>query len=264
MRPSTADRVVSSARATDVFLAGLDGVRRVLVVGAGGLEREVPSRGPRFVAAGPRRRRRRARWDERVGMPPAHGRGRRVRWTNSWPARRGASRWTASGTAPASSPPTATQGIQRSVARALRAGGVRRGGGGGRQDRSRCRSASPPRCSWRWATGNRARSVLYQRVGDLSTDLAAAVALGIPCILMLTGVSSEAERGRASAPEGGRLRWHARPRLWPPRSRRSARPRPVGRRPEQEFQHDDRSPHRGIRLQLAATCSRNSSGRVAG
>ena len=35
--PVTPDRVVSSARATALYLAGLDGIHRVLVVGASGL-----------------------------------------------------------------------------------------------------------------------------------------------------------------------------------------------------------------------------------
>ena len=40
-------------------------------------------------------------------------------------------------------------------------------------------------------------------IGDgIATDLAAAVAIGIPCILMLTGVSSEADV--EALPAGGR------------------------------------------------------------
>src|SRR5674476_1175902 len=49
--PVTPDRVVSSARATALYLAGLDGVRRVLVVGAGGLERECRDVGLDVVTA---------------------------------------------------------------------------------------------------------------------------------------------------------------------------------------------------------------------
>jgi HAD superfamily hydrolase (TIGR01450 family) len=51
--PITADRVVSSARATALHLATHEaGVRRVLVVGAGGLERELRDVGLEVVTAG--------------------------------------------------------------------------------------------------------------------------------------------------------------------------------------------------------------------
>jgi HAD superfamily hydrolase (TIGR01450 family) len=49
--PVIPDRVVSSGRATALYLAGLDGVRRVLVVGAAGLERECRDVGLDVVTA---------------------------------------------------------------------------------------------------------------------------------------------------------------------------------------------------------------------
>ncbi len=203
--PVSADRVVTSASATALFVAG-DGLappgRRVLVLGAGGLERECREAGLDVVTA--------AAAAERL-------------------SREGIEGWAAAG-----QPDTVVVGLDpqftyQKLAVALDcvrhgarfvatnrdpvlpvAGGVRPGAGtmvaalaaGAEAEPISIGKPAPLllELAIRAAGMRREDAVM---IGDgLATDLAAARAVGIPCILMLTGVTTAAQA--ASLPDGER------------------------------------------------------------
>ena len=191
--PVTPDRVVSSARATALYLAGLDGVRRVLVVGAGGLERECRDVGLDVVtaahAAGLHAREGLDGWDA-AGAPDAVVVGLDPQFTYQKLTvavdciRRGA-RFVATNRDPVYPSERGTRPGAGSIVAAVEAGAevvpVSIGKPAPLLLEMAARAAGLP-------VGD---AVM---IGDgIATDLAAAIAIGIPCILMLTGVSSRAD-----------------------------------------------------------------------
>jgi HAD superfamily hydrolase (TIGR01450 family) len=191
--PVTPDRVVSSARATALYLAGLDGVRRVLVVGAGGLERECRDVGLDVVtaahAAGLHAREGLTGWDA-AGAPDAVVVGLDPQFTYQKLTvavdcvRRGA-RFIATNRDPVYPTERGTRPGAGSIVAAVEAGSevvpVSIGKPAPLLLQMAARAAGIPVTD----------AVM---IGDgIATDLAAAVAIGIPCILMLTGVSSSAD-----------------------------------------------------------------------
>ena len=191
--PVTPDRVVSSARATALYLAGLDGIRRVLVVGASGLERECRDVGLEVVtaayAATLHSREGLNGWDA-AGAPDAVVVGLDPQFTYQKLTvavdcvRRGA-RFVATNRDPVYPTERGTRPGAGSIVAAVEAGAeivpVSIGKPAPLLLEMAARAAGIPVSD----------AVM---VGDgIATDLAAAVALGIPCILMLTGVSTRAD-----------------------------------------------------------------------
>jgi len=191
--PVTADHVVSSGRATAFYLAGLGGVRRVLVVGAGGLERECRDVGLDVVtaahAASVHAREGLNGWDA-AGAPDAVVVGLDPQCTYQKLTvavdcvRRGA-RFIATNRDPVYPTERGTRPGAGSIVAAVEAGAeivpVSIGKPAPLLLEMAARAAGIP-------VGE---AVM---IGDgIATDLAAAVAIGIPCILMLTGVSSRAD-----------------------------------------------------------------------
>jgi 4-nitrophenyl phosphatase len=191
--PVTPDRVVSSARATALYLAGLDGVRRVLVVGAGGLERECRDVGLDVVtaahAASLHAREGLNGWDA-AGAPDAVVVGLDPQFTYqkltvAVDCVRHGARFIATNRDPVYPTERGTRPGAGSIVAAVEAGAeivpVSIGKPAPLLLEMAARAAGIP-------VGD---AVM---IGDgIATDLAAAVAIGIPCILMLTGVSSRAD-----------------------------------------------------------------------
>jgi len=191
--PVTSDRVVSSARATALYLAGLDGVRRVLVVGAGGLERECRDVGLDVVtaahAASLHAREGLNGWDA-AGAPDAVVVGLDPQFTYqkltvAVDCVRHGARFIATNRDPVYPTERGTRPGAGSIVAAVEAGAeivpVSIGKPAPLLLEMAARAAGIP-------VGD---AVM---IGDgIATDLAAAVAIGIPCILMLTGVSSRAD-----------------------------------------------------------------------
>ena len=191
--PVTSDRVVSSARATALYLAGLDGVRRVLVVGAGGLERECRDVGLGVVtaahAASLHAREGLNGWDA-AGAPDAVVVGLDPQFTYqkltvAVDCVRHGARFIATNRDPVYPTERGTRPGAGSIVAAVEAGAeivpLSIGKPAPLLLEMAARAAGIP-------VGD---AVM---IGDgIATDLAAAVAIGIPCILMLTGVSSRAD-----------------------------------------------------------------------
>jgi len=191
--PVTSDRVVSSARATALYLAGLGVVRRVLVVGAGGLERECRDVGLDVVtaayAASLHAREGLNGWDA-AGAPDAVVVGLDPQFTYqkltvAVDCVRHGARFIATNRDPVYPTERGTRPGAGSIVAAVEAGAeivpVSIGKPAPLLLEMAARAAGIP-------VGD---AVM---IGDgIATDLAAAVAIGIPCILMLTGVSSRAD-----------------------------------------------------------------------
>jgi len=191
--PVTPDRVVSSARATALYLAGIDGIRRVLVVGAGGLERECRDVGLDVVtaahAASIHAREGRNGWDA-AGAPDAVVVGLDPQFTYqkltvAVDCIRHGARFIATNRDPVYPTERGTRPGAGSIVAAVEAGAesvpVSIGKPAPLLLEMAARAAGLP-------VGD---AVM---IGDgIATDLAAALAVGIPCILMLTGVSSRAD-----------------------------------------------------------------------
>ena len=191
--PVTSDRVVSSARATALYLAGLGVVRRVLVVGAGGLERECRDVGLDVVtaayAASLHAREGLNGWDA-AGAPDAVIVGLDPQFTYqkltvAVDCVRHGARFIATNRDPVYPTERGTRPGAGSIVAAVEAGAeivpVSIGKPAPLLLEMAARAAGIP-------VGD---AVM---IGDgIATDLAAAVAIGIPCILMLTGVSSRAD-----------------------------------------------------------------------
>ena len=191
--PVTADHVVSSGRATAFYLAGLGGVRRVLVVGAGGLERECRDVGLDVVtaayAASLHAREGLNGWDA-AGAPDAVVVGLDPQFTYqkltvAVDCVRHGARFIATNRDPVYPTERGTRPGAGSIVAAVEAGAeivpVSIGKPAPLLLEMAARAAGIP-------VGD---AVM---IGDgIATDLAAAVAIGIPCILMLTGVSSRAD-----------------------------------------------------------------------
>lgn len=191
--PVTPDRVVSSARATALYLAGLGGVRRVLVVGAGGLERECRDVGLDVVtaahAASLHAREGLNGWDA-AGAPDAVVVGLDPQFTYqkltvAVDCVRHGARFIATNRDPVYPTERGTRPGAGSIVAAVEAGAeivpVSIGKPAPLLLEMAARAAGMPV----------SEAVM---IGDgIATDLAAAVAIGIPCILMLTGVSSRAD-----------------------------------------------------------------------
>jgi len=191
--PVTPDRVVSSARATALYLAGIDGIKRVLVVGAGGLERECRDVGLDVVtaahAASIHAREGRNGWDA-AGAPDAVVVGLDPQFTYqkltvAVDCIRHGARFIATNRDPVYPTERGTRPGAGSIVAAVEAGAesvpVSIGKPAPLLLEMAARAAGLP-------VGD---AVM---IGDgIATDLAAAIAVGIPCILMLTGVSSRAD-----------------------------------------------------------------------
>jgi 4-nitrophenyl phosphatase len=191
--PVTPDRVVSSARATALYLAGIDGIKRVLVVGAGGLERECRDVGLDVVtaahAASIHAREGRNGWDA-AGAPDAVVVGLDPQFTYqkltvAVDCIRHGARFIATNRDPVYPTERGTRPGAGSIVAAVEAGAesvpVSIGKPAPLLLEMAARAAGLP-------VGD---AVM---IGDgIATDLAAALAVGIPCILMLTGVSSRAD-----------------------------------------------------------------------
>ena len=191
--PVTPDRVVSSARATALYLADIGGVRRVLVVGAGGLERECRDVGLDVVTAA-QAATRHARegldgWDA-AGAPDAVVVGLDPQFTYQKLTvavdcvRRGA-RFIATNRDPVYPTDRGMRPGAGTIVAAVAAGAEIVPVSIGKPAPLLLEMAAR-------AAGMAVGDAVM--VGDgVATDLAAAVALGIPCVLMLTGVSSRAD-----------------------------------------------------------------------
>jgi HAD superfamily hydrolase (TIGR01450 family) len=202
--PVTADRVVSSARATALYLRDLavdPPVRRVLAVGAGGLERECRDAGLDVVtaahAAGRFAREGIDGWDA-AGRPDAVVVGLDPQFTYQKLAvavdcvRHGA-RFVATNRDPVFPTERGIRPGAGSIVAAVEAGAqqvpVSIGKPGPLLLEMAIRAAG--------ADLGHADAVM---IGDgLATDLAAAHGIGIPCVLMLTGVTTH-EQAEALAP----------------------------------------------------------------
>ncbi len=203
--PVSADRVVSSGRATALYLAdpALDPpVRRVLVVGAGGLERECRDAGLDVVTAAHAASRQAQEgidgW-EAAGRPDAVIAGLDPQFTYQKLAvavdcvHHGA-RFVATNRDPVYPTERGMRPGAGSIVAAIEAGAqvtpVSIGKPGPLLLERAIRAAGLTR-------------EVAVMIGDgIATDLAAAVGLGIPCILMLTGVSTRAQAD--ALPAGGR------------------------------------------------------------
>ena len=197
--PVSPDRVVSSARATALYLAGLAGIRRVLVVGAGGLERECRDVGLDVVtaahAAGLHAHDGLNGWDA-AGAPDAVVVGLDPQFTYQKLTvavdciRRGA-RFIATNRDPVYPTERGTRPGAGSIVAAVEAGA----------EVTPISIGKPAPLLLEMAV--RAAGLPVGEavmIGDgIATDLAASLALGIPCILMLTGVSSQADVDRLPA-----------------------------------------------------------------
>lgn len=200
--PVTADRVVSSARATALYLAGLDGIRRVLVVGAGGLERECRDMGLDVVtaahAAALHAREGMEGW-QAAGAPDAVVVGLDQQFTYqkltvAVDCVRHGARFVATNCDPVYPTERGTRPGAGSIVAAVEAGAQVVPVSIGKPAPLLLEMAAR-------AAGIALGDAIM--IGDgIATDLAAAVAVGIPCILMLTGVSSEADV--EALPAGGR------------------------------------------------------------
>jgi HAD superfamily hydrolase (TIGR01450 family) len=191
--PVTPDRVVSSARATALYLAGLDGIRRVLVVGASGLERECRDVGLEVVtaahAASLHAREGLNGWDAAggsdavvVGLDPQFTYGK---LTVAVDCIRHGARFVATNRDPVYPTERGTRPGAGSIVAAVEAGAEVVPVSIGKPAPLLLEMAAR-------AAGIPVRDAVM--IGDgIATDLAAAVAIGIPCILMLTGVSSRAD-----------------------------------------------------------------------
>lgn len=191
--PVTPDRVVSSARATALYLAGLDSVRRVLVVGAGGLERECRDVGLDVVtaahAAGVHAHDGLSGWDA-AGSPEAVVVGLDPQFTYGKLSvavdciRHGA-RFVATNRDPVYLTERGTRPGAGSIVAAIEAA----------TEVVPVSIGKPAPLLLEMAARAAGRPVGDAvMIGDsIASDLAAAVALGIPCVLMLTGVSSRAD-----------------------------------------------------------------------
>jgi len=204
--PVSADRVVSSARATALYLAGSDlvpPVRRVLAVGAGGLERECRDAGLEVVMAAHAATRQAQEgidgWDA-AGRPDAVVVGLDPQLTYQRLAvavdcvRRGA-RFVATNRDPVFPTERGMRPGAGSIVAAVEAAAethpVSIGKPGPLLLEMAIRAAGPGY--------GRDDAVM---IGDgLATDLAAANGLAIPCVLMLTGVTTAAEVGGLSDAE---------------------------------------------------------------
>ena len=191
--PVTPDRVVSSARATALYLAGLDGIRRVLVVGASGLERECRDVGLEVVtaahAASLHAREGLDGWDA-AGGPDAVVVGLDPQFTYGKLAvamdciKRGA-RFVATNRDPVYLTERGIRPGAGSIVAAIEAAAQAVAVSIGKPAPLLLEMAVR-------AAGIPVRDAVM--IGDsIASDLAAAVAIGIPCILMLTGVSSRAD-----------------------------------------------------------------------
>ena len=191
--PVTPDRVVSSARATALYLAGLDGIRRVLVVGASGLERECRDVDLEVVtaahAASLHAREGLNGWDAAggpdavvVGLDPQFTYGK---LTVAVDCIRHGARFVATNRDPVYPTERGTRPGAGSIVAAVEAGAEVVPVSIGKPAPLLLEMAAR-------AAGIPVRDAVM--IGDgIATDLAAAVAIGIPCILMLTGVSSRAD-----------------------------------------------------------------------
>lgn len=204
--PVTADRVVSSARATALYLRGpeiVPPVRRVLVVGAGGLERECRDAGLETVTAAHAATRQAQEgidgW-EAAGRPDAVVVGLDPQFTYQKLAvavecvRRGA-RFVATNRDPIFPTERGTRPGAGSIVAAVEAGAqatpISIGKPGPLLLEMAIRAAGRGR--------SRKDAVM---IGDgITTDLAAARGLGIPCILMLTGVTTREQADALSPAE---------------------------------------------------------------
>jgi HAD superfamily hydrolase (TIGR01450 family) len=191
--PVTPDRVVSSARATALYLAGLAGVRRVLVVGAGGLERECRDVGLDVVtaahAAGLHAREGLSGWDAAgapdtvvVGLDPQFT---YQKLTVAVDCVRHGARFIATNRDPVYPTERGMRPGAGSIVAAVEAGAEIVPVSIGKPAPLLLEMAAR-------AAGIPVRDAVM--IGDgIATDLAAAIAIGIPCILMLTGISSRAD-----------------------------------------------------------------------
>jgi 4-nitrophenyl phosphatase len=193
--PVTAERVVSSARATALYLVGPEvspPVKRVLAVGAGGIERECRDAGLDVVTAAHAATRHAVEgidgWDA-AGRPEAVVVGLDPQFTYQKLAvavdcvRRGA-RFVATNRDPIFPAERGTRPGAGSIVAAIEAGAqvtpVSIGKPGALILEMAIRAA-----------GNGLTREDAVMIGDsLDTDLAAAAGLGIPCVLMLTGVTT--------------------------------------------------------------------------
>jgi len=196
--PVTADRVVSSARATALYLAGpgMDPpVRRVLAVGAGGLERECRDAGLDVVTAAHAATRLAQEgidgW-EAAGRPDTVVVGLDPQFTYQKLSvavdcvKHGA-RFVATNRDPVFPTERGTRPGAGAIVAAVEAGAQVTPVSIGKPSPHLLEMAI------RSAGLDRSEAVM---VGDgLATDLAGAVGLGIPCILMLTGVTTRAQAG---------------------------------------------------------------------
>jgi HAD superfamily hydrolase (TIGR01450 family) len=194
--PVTADRVVSSARATALYLAGpaMDPpVRRVLAVGAGGLERECRDAGLDVVTAAHAATRLAQEgidgW-EAAGHPDAVVVGLDPQFTYQKLSvavdcvHHGA-RFVATNRDPVYPTERGTRPGAGAIVAAVEAGAQVTPVSIGKPAPLLLEMAI------RSAGLDRAEAVM---IGDgLATDLAAATGLGIPCVLMLTGVTTRAQ-----------------------------------------------------------------------
>ncbi len=194
--PVTADRVVSSARATALYLAGptMDPpVRRVLAVGAGGLERECRDAGLEVVTAA-HAATRQARegidgW-EAAGQPDAVVVGLDPQFTYqkltvAVDCVHHGARFVATNRDPVYPTERGTRPGAGAIVAAVEAGSQVTPVSIGKPAPLLLEMAI------RSAGLDRGAAVM---VGDgLATDLAAASGLGIPCVLMLTGVTTRAQ-----------------------------------------------------------------------
>ena len=194
--PVTADRVVSSGRATALYLAGpvLDPpVRRVLAVGAGGLERECRDAGLDVVTAAHAATRQAQEgidgWDA-AGHPDAVVVGLDPQFSYQKLAvavdcvHHGA-RFVATNRAPVYPTERGTRPGAGAIVAAVEAGAQVTPVSIGKPAPLLLEMAI------RVAGLGRAEAVM---IGDgIATDLAAAIGLGIPCILMLTGITTRAQ-----------------------------------------------------------------------
>jgi 4-nitrophenyl phosphatase len=205
--PVSPDRVVSSARATALYLAGPEirpPVRRVLAVGAGGLERECRDAGLDVVTAAHAATRQAQEgidgWDA-AGHPDAVVVGLDPQFTYQRLAvavdcvTRGA-RFVATNLDPVFPTERGTRPGAGSIVAAVQAGA-----------RTTPVSIGKPaplllEMAIRAAGSGLSREDAVMIGDGLATDLAAANGLGIPCVLMLTGVTT---REQAEAlPDAGK------------------------------------------------------------
>ncbi len=196
--PVTPDRVVSSARATALYLRGSDlvpPVRRVLVVGAGGLERECRDARLEVVTAAHAATRLAQEgidgWDA-AGRPDAVVVGLDPQFTYQKLAvavecvRRGA-RFVATNRDPIYPTERGSRPGAGSIVAAVEAGAQATPVSIGKPGPLLLEMAI------RAAGGGLTRDDAVMIGDGLATDLAAARGLGIPCVLMLTGVTTREE-----------------------------------------------------------------------